>query len=126
MKVMMIGRADNHRINLRFHLLQHHPVVFKLSGFRKSIEHARSAILIDIAQGDDVLGRHSLNIARRLSSSSDRCDVQSLVRRVRARRPGLQDRKRRGRRSCGSKKVTSVCGFAYHTILPLMGGIYVS
>ena len=121
MKVMMIRCAYDDRVNLRIHFLQHDAIVFELLGFRKLIEHPRSTIMIDIAQGHNVLRCHGLNITGGLTTCSDRCDIQSLIGCVRARRSSFQNCERRRCGSCRSQKTASVSSVLQHGITSANG-----
>ena len=79
--VHVIGRADDHGVDVLARFVEHLPKIFVLRGIRERSEPARPTRPIDIAQRDNVLDARMrrAQIAERLSAGTDRREVQLFI-----------------------------------------------
>ena len=79
--VRVIGRGNNDGVNAFAHFIEHPAEVLERFRLRISFEIARRAVVIHIAQSDDVFPElgHGCNVAAPAPGNADGCDVESAV-----------------------------------------------
>jgi len=77
----MVGRADDHGIDLGVHFVQQLAEVLVPLGLREAVEHPAAALVVDVAQGHDVLVGHPVHVVAAAAADADAGDVQLFVRR---------------------------------------------
>lgn len=59
-RVGVVGRRDEHRVDLVGHFIEHAPKIAIPLRLRQLLERGRRATVVDVAERDDVLGEHVL------------------------------------------------------------------
>ena len=102
----MIGRGDHDDVEIR--LIEQAAIVGVFLGLRIFLGGGRQALLVDVAQRDDVFRSDVFDVIGGLGGHADGADIQLLVRRA----PGGQGRAwpdnghRRGRSGAGQRGLT--------------------
>ncbi len=78
-RVRMIGRGDNDSVDFLAHFVEHHAEISKPPGLRKPGAKHRRSIIVDVAQSNDVLALHQLEIGFPLIAKSNAGDIQFFV-----------------------------------------------
>ena len=80
-RVGVIGGADDHRVNLLVHLVEHHAKVFELRRLGILGELLGRVLLIHVAQGDYVVAQlgQLIHVAASLAADADAGDVEFFV-----------------------------------------------
>ena len=101
--VRVVGRRDDDPVDVLVFLVQHDAEVFVLPGVRESVEHLGGVLVIDIAQGHEVLGAALLDVVVAHAADADGRQVE-LVAGPLPRRPGQHvARHNRERRHCAGR-----------------------
>ena len=85
----MIGGADDDRVDLAVHLIKHLAEIFELLGLGESFEGLCRVAVVNVAQGDDVLVGHAIDVGGAATTDADCSDVQLLVGLGRICRPAV-------------------------------------
>ncbi len=78
----VIGRTDNHRIDLRSQLVKHLPKVGEFPRAWKPLVRIPGPLVVNVTDGHDVLLRNGIQIAASLTSEPNDRDVQFFVGRL--------------------------------------------
>ena len=77
--VSVVGGGDHHCVSLVKHLVEHHAVVVVALCLRVPVEYVRGVLPVDIAESDDVLRFHLLQVSGTTSSDTYTEDVELVV-----------------------------------------------
>jgi hypothetical protein len=75
----VIGRADDYGVNLLVEFTEHSAKISIPLGTGKLLQRPGRATLVDIAQRNDVLAAHTLEVGRAASARSNDGNVQFVV-----------------------------------------------
>jgi len=79
---MVVGRGDNHGIELFVELVEHLPIVGELGCFRMPLERLGGPPLVNVAQGDKILAGGLAHMAAALAAATNHGNVQFLTGRL--------------------------------------------
>ena len=86
-RVRVVGRRDDDAVDVLVFLVQHDAEVFVLPGVRELVEHLGGVLVIDVAQGDEVLGAALLDVVVAHAADADGRQIELLAGPL-PRRPG--------------------------------------
>jgi hypothetical protein len=123
--MMVVRRADGHRVDVLLFLLEHDPVVGVLAGLLELLCRLVEPVLVHVAEGDDVLLAAALDARGAAAAGADARDVQLRVRALLLRPHGLASRDpeaeaARGGRAAVLQEVATI-GLARHLRSPSIG-----
>ena len=78
-RVGMVRSGHDDSVDVLAHLVQHHPPVFETPGGRIVVERLHCIAPVHVAQGDDVLRRHILQVPAAYTADSHSRDVQPVT-----------------------------------------------
>jgi hypothetical protein len=79
--VGVIGRADHHGVESRAHLVEHDPIILEPPGLGILLKLFGGVIVVDVAEGDDVVafGGHGIDVRAALAADADARHVDTGV-----------------------------------------------
>jgi hypothetical protein len=80
-RVRMVGRADDHRVDILLPF-QHPPIVRPQLRVGKHLRRVRQVVQVHIAQGDDILAGDAAQVVPPAPADANHCDVQLVVGRL--------------------------------------------
>ena len=76
----MVGRGDEHGVDILAHLVEHLAVVPVALGVRVAVESILGIFPVDVAQGHDIFGLHVLEVGGAHAAASDGGDIEFVAR----------------------------------------------
>jgi hypothetical protein len=80
-RVRMVGRADDHRVDV-FLTLEHAPIVRPQLRVGEHLRRVRQVVQVHIAQGDDILAGDAAQVVPPAPADANHSDVQFIVGRL--------------------------------------------